>query len=147
MRRFLLLTALLIVAASYTTLAQPDRVYLCEGVLPLEVPPDIPLDFQGLYFDSGLDGSGGAVTLYNKTDKSIANYIAVIEFVGPDGDYLVSAPVHNMDDARQINTLDPRFKLWLLRNRSVASKNSIPARSDSRNTFNVWFPLLTCPAS
>jgi hypothetical protein len=82
MRRFLFLTALLMVATSSTTLAHPDRAYLCEGVLSLEVPPHIPLDFQGLYFDIGLDGSGGAVTLYNKTDKSITNYIAVMEFVG-----------------------------------------------------------------
>jgi hypothetical protein len=154
MVRFVFLIGVLLVVVSPGQ-AQDEFGYFCNGVLPVEVSASIPLDFQALSFDSGLAGSGGAVTLTNKSDKGVQYYAAIMEFADEKGNWLISAPVYNLDKENRI-PLDVPFKLWLLRNRpgSVLSPSGggslvspIAARSSSRIAFNNAFVMLTCPAS
>jgi len=111
------------------------------------VSADLPLDFQGLYFESGLDGSNGAVTLLNKSDKGIQYYVAIMEFFDEKENYLISAPVYNVVEEDQTIPLDVPFKPWLQRNWPGGPMAPIAAKSTSRETFNNVLAMLTCPAS
>jgi len=154
MVRFAFLIGLLLVVVS-TGQAQDEFGYFCNGILPVEVSADIPLDFQGIYFDSTLGGSGGGVTLINKSDKGVQYYVAIMEFADEKGNWLISAPVYNLDKKDQI-PLDVPFKPWLLWNRpgvvlppsgTGSPFSPIAARSSSRVAFANVFVMLTCPAS
>jgi hypothetical protein len=127
--------------------AQTEPGYLCEGFLPVEAPRDVPLLFRGLYFDSGLSGSGGAVTLANTNDKSIRYYVAIMEFLDDNGRYIVSAPVYNMAEKDDTIPLNVPFKPWLLRNTSAGGNEPITPGSEKRKAFNIALSTLTCPKS
>lgn len=146
MFRLAFLISLLLLLAS-SSRGQDEFGYFCNGFLHVEVPPNIPLDFQGVSFDSTLAGSDGAVTVINKGDKGIQYYVAILEFADEKGNYLISAPIYNVVRNDQTIPLDVPFKPWLLRNWPGGRMAPIPARSSSVETFGNVFVMLTCPAS
>ncbi len=143
-----ILPVIMLFLALLPAAAQEESEYICHDWLQVERPADSPLDFQALSFDSTLAGSGGAVTLVSRTDKAIAYYVVIMEFLDSRGKYLFSVPVFNVDDENhQEIPLSVPFKLWLRGNWPGGHMAPISAKSKSRETYGTVLTMLTCPVS
>jgi hypothetical protein len=147
MHYFAILISFVLSAVCFTGAQEEPPQYLCYGFLPVQVPADSPLDFQGLFFESGIAGSGGGVTLLNKRPRELQHYVAIMEFLDENGGYLVSSAVYSVAEKDRTIALDVPFRPWLQRNWPGGFMKPIPAESSSREGFNISLSMLTCPTS